>query len=228
MCVLIQGLPYALETLQTDALTASLRQEVRSSFCSHRGRRAAVGIEHTRCAGASVAPRVLSRGRGQRRQRVQICARFARLAFLHDLADCTWVLLWRTDHRCGQRCRHCAPFTLPASESCPCIRKLKLAAVRSVRALVGLVTAVDYGDCLYCFNFAVAPKLRGRGLGRRLQHECQRIALRRGFWRVAGTVDTSSPRLVGYYLALGGRLVPTGAPCRARSGNTLVVIGSVS
>ncbi len=155
-------------------------------------------------------------------------ARFARLAFLHDLADCTWVLLWRTDHRCGRRCRHCAPVTLPASESCTCIRKLKLAAVRSVRALVGLVTAVDYGDCLYCFNFAVAPKLRGRGLGRRLQHECQRIALGRGFRRVAGTVDTSSPRLVGYYLALGGRLVPTGAPCRARSGNTLVVIGSVS
>ncbi len=145
-------------------------------------------------------------------------ARFARLAFLHDLADCTWVLLWRTDQRCGRRCRP----VLPASESCVCIRELKLAAVRSVQALVGLVTAVDYGDCLYCFNFAVAPKLRGRGLGRRLQHECQRIALRRGFRRVAGTVDTSSPRLVDYYLALGGRLVPTGASRQALSGNTLL------
>lgn len=78
---------------------------------------------------------------------------------------------------------------------------------------MGLVTAVEYGDALYCFNFSVVPSLRGRGLGRRLQHECQHVALTCGFNKVSGTVDTSSPRLVNYYLALGGRLVPTGA-CR--------------
>lgn len=81
------------------------------------------------------------------------------------------------------------------------------------QSLVGLVTAVEYGDALYCFNFSVVPSLRGRGLGRRLQHECQRVALTCGHNKVSGTVDTSSPRLVNYYLALGGRLVPTGA-CR--------------
>ena len=81
------------------------------------------------------------------------------------------------------------------------------------QSLVGLVTAVEYGDALYCFNFSVVPGLRGRGLGRRLQHECQRVALTCGHNKVSGTVDTSSPRLVSYYLALGGLLVPTGA-CR--------------
>ncbi len=28
-------------------------------------------------------------------------ARFAKLAFLHELEDCTWVLLWQVVHRCA-------------------------------------------------------------------------------------------------------------------------------
>ena len=46
-------------------------------------------------------------------QECKLDARFARLAFLHDLADCTWVLLWRTDQRCGRPYQRRAPFTLP-------------------------------------------------------------------------------------------------------------------
>ncbi len=98
---------------------------------------------------------------------------------------------------------------------------------RCDRCLVGLVTAVDYDASLYCFNFAVVPALRSRGLGRRLQHECQRLALAHGHCKVSGTVDMACPRLVKYYTALGGRLIPTGACCSTFVGPAILVLTRV-
>lgn len=73
-----------------------------------------------------------------------------------------------------------------------------------------MATVVPYHTSVYGFNFGVHPKYRRMGLGRRIMHEGQAYALSLGLRQVSATVDVAQPRLLQYYLNLGGRVVSQG------------------
>jgi ribosomal protein S18 acetylase RimI-like enzyme len=73
-----------------------------------------------------------------------------------------------------------------------------------------MATAVAYVTSVYGFNFAVNPKFRRMGLGRRIMHEAQRYALSLGLHQISATVDASKPRLLNYYINLGASVVTPG------------------
>jgi GNAT superfamily N-acetyltransferase len=118
-----------------------------------------------------------------------------RVAWLHEPAECVWILCWR-----GGAAPELRASDLGARQSSP------------LPPLVAMCTAVPYPSSLFGFNLAVHPAWRGAGLGRRVMHELQAAALARfGQGAISATVDAAgSPALVRYYCSFGGVVEATG------------------
>ena len=70
-------------------------------------------------------------------------------------------------------------------------------------AVVGMALLVPYHDALQLSTLAVAPRVRRRGLGARLQEATRRRAIELGLPRVCGSVDADAADLLKRYRALG-------------------------
>ena len=70
-------------------------------------------------------------------------------------------------------------------------------------AVVGMALLVPYHDALQLSTLAVAPRVRRRGLGARLQEATRRRAIELGLPRVCGSVDADASDLLKRYRALG-------------------------